>query len=158
MGYDETLRDFKSYLSHPEELNSIQELALDYVEMSEKRPWEAYDKAVLIRSFPNLARVSLVMGEKPEVAVRGAVRGKEDTQVVFEDAVVHLRAKGVAEVEATRRVQRMESEFRAAWEMEEGIAREVAFGEGRGDSFEKWILPELRLVGKEVGCGYLRVL
>lgn len=61
MGYDETLRDFKSYLAKPEELDSIRRLALDHVDVKVKRPWEGYNKAVWIRSFTRLEQLTLVL-------------------------------------------------------------------------------------------------
>jgi hypothetical protein len=61
IGYDETLRDFKSYLAMPEELNCIQMVALDHVNVVVKQPWEGYNKAVWIRSFAQLEQLTLVL-------------------------------------------------------------------------------------------------
>jgi len=61
MGYDETLRDFRSFLTLPEELDAVKWLGLDHVDVEVKRPWESYDKAVLIRSFSHLAEIFLIM-------------------------------------------------------------------------------------------------
>jgi hypothetical protein len=61
MGYDETLWDFKSYLAKPEELDSIRRLAVDHVDVKVKRPWEAYNKTVWIRSFTRLEQLTLVL-------------------------------------------------------------------------------------------------
>ena len=64
MGYDETLRDFQSYLAVPEELDSIHIIGLDYVSAKVKRPWESYNKAVWIRSFSREVQVVLVLRVK----------------------------------------------------------------------------------------------
>ncbi|PQE26225.1 hypothetical protein CJF30_00000958 [Rutstroemia sp. NJR-2017a BBW] len=64
MGYDETLRDFRSFLQLPELLDEVKTLAIDHVDVEVKRPWEPYNKATLLRSFPNLELVRLVVKEK----------------------------------------------------------------------------------------------
>jgi len=48
-------------LQVPEELDAVKWLGLDHVDVEVKRPWESYDKAVLIRSFSHLAEIFLVM-------------------------------------------------------------------------------------------------
>lgn len=66
MGYDETLRDFK-HLVHKSEQGMVEEIgkvAIDHVDIDIKRPWEAYNKALFIRSFPHLEEVTLVVPPK----------------------------------------------------------------------------------------------
>jgi hypothetical protein len=73
MGYDETSRDFRSFLAQGERevLNELKSIAVDHVDVEIKRPWESYNKASLIRSFPRLEEVVLVMcnGRKPSVGL-----------------------------------------------------------------------------------------
>lgn len=70
MGYDETLRNFKSYLARPSELDNLRQLALDHVDAEAKRPWEAYNKTVCIRDFLRLEVVTLVLSSEPANAWR----------------------------------------------------------------------------------------
>lgn len=64
MGYDETLRNFKTYLARPAELDDLRALALDHVNAEAKRPWEAYNKTVCIRDFVRLETVTLVLSSE----------------------------------------------------------------------------------------------
>lgn len=64
MGYDASIRDFSAVLSNTDELNLVRRIALDVVQAGIKRPWEAYDKAVLIKSFPLLQTLVLVLKKK----------------------------------------------------------------------------------------------
>ncbi|ELR02102.1 hypothetical protein VC83_06617 [Pseudogymnoascus destructans] len=98
MGYDDSLRDFGAFMATPEDLTRVRVVALDSVDSTEKRPWEAYDKAVFVKSFPRLENVVLVRGPKrawlsnipramgPEVEGREvefvAVEGEEGGRVV----------------------------------------------------------------------------
>ena len=61
MGYDETLRDFHSFLLEPNILHEMKTVAVDHVDHEVKRPWESYNKAALLRSFSNLHQVVLVL-------------------------------------------------------------------------------------------------
>lgn len=153
MGYDDTLRDFKSFLVNPQELDYISELALDYVETEEKRPWETYDKSVLIRSFPNLKIVTLVLGWKP--GHEGHQNGRKE-EVGFGNARDDLVTAGVSLEMAERNIQRFENEFKGAWKAEEQMARQVA--EMQGEMWTPWIIPEIKIVGKMREREFLRVL
>ncbi|OBT39244.1 hypothetical protein VE00_09931 [Pseudogymnoascus sp. WSF 3629] len=64
MGYDDSLRDFGALMATPADLDRVRVVALDSVDCREKRPWEAYDKAVFVKSFPRLENVVLVRGPK----------------------------------------------------------------------------------------------
>lgn len=63
MGYDETLRDFRSFLNEDERdiLGSVQTIAIDHVDPAVKRPWESYNKAAFMRCFPALQEVLLIL-------------------------------------------------------------------------------------------------
>lgn len=65
MGYDDTLRDFSTYMADQSDLDHVQRIALDSVEIGVKRPWEAYDKAVLIKSFHHISQLYLVLERRP---------------------------------------------------------------------------------------------
>ncbi|OTA58389.1 hypothetical protein K449DRAFT_123820 [Hypoxylon sp. EC38] len=58
MGYDDALRSFTELvLDTDDTLN----LALDYVRPDIRRPWETYNKYVLMQSFPKVKEVDLVL-------------------------------------------------------------------------------------------------
>lgn len=62
MGYDDTLRDFRTIVSDPSNvLDEVRSIALDVVSLEVKKPWEGYNKATLLRSFKNLQEVVLVL-------------------------------------------------------------------------------------------------
>ncbi|KAJ8126344.1 hypothetical protein O1611_g7292 [Lasiodiplodia mahajangana] len=57
MGYDDSSRSFADLIR---DAPYIAHLAIDYVPPSIKRPWETYNKYVLIQSFPKVHEVFLV--------------------------------------------------------------------------------------------------
>ncbi|KAI0542966.1 hypothetical protein GGR58DRAFT_3469 [Xylaria digitata] len=57
MGYDDSSRSFADLIR---DADYIVHLAIDYVPPSIKRPWETYNKYILIQSFPLLQEVFLV--------------------------------------------------------------------------------------------------
>ncbi|KAI1437210.1 hypothetical protein GGR50DRAFT_120135 [Xylaria sp. CBS 124048] len=57
MGYDDSSRSFADVIR---DTDGIVNLAIDYVPPSIKRPWETYNKYVLIQSFPKVHEVLLV--------------------------------------------------------------------------------------------------
>lgn len=81
MGYDETVRDFMTLVAKETPIQeepphnsrrrigqdginiweNVHSIALDYVDVNIKRPWESYNKACLIRSFPRLEEICLVI-------------------------------------------------------------------------------------------------
>ncbi|TGO49835.1 hypothetical protein BOTNAR_0415g00010 [Botryotinia narcissicola] len=70
MGYDETLRDFRTFLNTPELLDDVKAIGIDHVDVEIKRPWESYNKATLMLSFPNLDLVKLIIGEERRTCPR----------------------------------------------------------------------------------------
>jgi hypothetical protein len=128
MGYDETLRDFRTFLRHPAEIDDVKWLALDYVDGKEKRPWEAYDKAVLISSFSALENVLLVLtkqGDQTEPAT-GVIFGEPRLQ--------------------REEVTRIWWEFKSAWIAEESQRMDIDQELGRERT--RWVLPFLKVVEK----------
>ncbi|KAK5628395.1 hypothetical protein RRF57_004110 [Xylaria bambusicola] len=59
MGYDDSSRSFVNLIR---DIDCIVNLAVDYVPPSIKRPWETYNKYILIQSFPFVKEVFLVTG------------------------------------------------------------------------------------------------
>lgn len=109
MGYDDTLRDFRSYLTDPKVLDDVRYLALDHVDVEVKRPWESYNKAALIRDFPALKEMFLVLCE------RGRPNGEKQEDVVF-----------AAPREDPEDLLRIWVNFRQAFLQEQMILEEVA--------------------------------
>lgn len=60
MGYDDSSRSFADLIR---DTDLIVHLAIDYVPPPIKRPWETYNKYVLIQSFPKVDEVFLVTDE-----------------------------------------------------------------------------------------------
>ncbi|KAJ2997359.1 hypothetical protein NUW58_g669 [Xylaria curta] len=63
MGYDDASRSFAGLIG---DADCIVHLAIDYVPPSIKRPWETYNKYVLIQSFPKVDEVFLVTDTTPK--------------------------------------------------------------------------------------------
>ncbi|KAI1133743.1 hypothetical protein F5Y10DRAFT_4231 [Nemania abortiva] len=57
MGYDDSSRSLADLIR---DVHDIVHLAIDYIPPSIKRPWETYNKYVLIQSFPKVHEVFLV--------------------------------------------------------------------------------------------------
>lgn len=138
MGYDDTLRDFATYMKKADDLACITRLALDSVDNAVKRPWEAYDKAVLIKSFPNLATLYLVRQRKegwlsnlPRDFLGEKMKAREIKFVDYEDG------------EEAERVGR---EFEGQFEREEGMLRDIWASEGM--EYEVHRLPPVKVVEK----------
>ncbi|KAA8570673.1 hypothetical protein EYC84_000071 [Monilinia fructicola] len=55
---------FRTFLNKPELLDDVKAIAIDHVDVEVKRPWESYNKATLIRSFPKLDLVKLIIREE----------------------------------------------------------------------------------------------
>ncbi len=69
MGYDHMLRDLPSLIiDTPNILDKVRYIAVDHVDPDIKRPWESYNKASFIRSFPNLEEVVLVLDTKANIS------------------------------------------------------------------------------------------
>ncbi|KAI8624510.1 hypothetical protein F5Y19DRAFT_312202 [Xylariaceae sp. FL1651] len=57
MGYDDSSRSFTHFV---EDTDDVLNLAIDHVQPSIRRPWETYNKYVLMQSFPKVQEVYLV--------------------------------------------------------------------------------------------------
>lgn len=129
MGYDETLRDFPTFLAKPELLDDVKTIAIDHVDVEIKRPWESYNKATLMRSFPNLDMVKLVI--------------KEDKRVCggLEEDFEFVEPKMDPE-----HVLRIWVDFKQSFVREERTLKEIA--EGQEMEYMGWALPTVRILTK----------
>lgn len=145
MGYDEKARDFRLNLVEARDerkrggksiLSSVRSIALDYVDVNIKRPWEGYNKACLIRSFPHLEEILLV--------VRPRIPGSQVHQALGE-------AKGkevgfcVPKIDPVT-LLRWWAGFRQSFVMEEKELEERCRGSDR--EYEWYTLPVVRSVGR----------
>lgn len=98
MGYDETLRDLRDFLCEDEKgvLDQVQSIAIDHVDAVVKRPWESYNKASMLRGFPALKEVLLVLGGDVGERGVGSVVKEFRQSVVAEESVLEdvCRAMG----------------------------------------------------------------
>lgn len=139
MGYDETLRDFKEFMREPRDLDAVRRLGLDFVEGDVKRPWEAYDKAVLIKSFPHLEKIYLVLGLKRRLRERdGGAHNVMPT--VF-----------VPPKEDAREIFRVWTEFRDSFAREERLLSDMDFEHGR--ACVPYVLPPVEVVARRLEGG-----
>lgn len=120
MGYDDTLRDFATYMAHPEDLGQVKRIALDSVDNGVKRPWEAYDKAVLIKSFPNLETLYLVLKRKevwlsnlPRDFLGEKTKVREIKFVDYEDTAEAAKVGGEFEMQFNREEQMLQDIWRS---------------------------------------------
>lgn len=60
MGYDATARDFTVHVR--DTADHVRALAIDHVRTDTIRPWEPYNKLMLLLSFPNVEETMLVVG------------------------------------------------------------------------------------------------
>lgn len=138
MGYDETIRDFRSFLAKPEDLDDVHRLALDYVEGNEKRPWEAYDKACLIRSFRMLDSVAVVLSKNRWNDVQHTKLQRQIKETPRHEFVF------VAPREKDDEVMRACDEFREAWNREEEARKDVILCSG--GTYQKSVLPPVEVL------------
>ncbi|KAK8011287.1 hypothetical protein PG990_010252 [Apiospora arundinis] len=61
MGYDDSCRDFAELVT---DIPQVQNLALDHVNPAIRRPWETYNKYVLMQSFTHVTEVYLVLASQ----------------------------------------------------------------------------------------------
>ncbi|KAI9736393.1 MAG: hypothetical protein M1818_006126 [Claussenomyces sp. TS43310] len=155
MGYDETLRDFRSFLARPGDLDAVGWLALDFVAPRDKRPWEAYGKACLIRSCPALAAVFIVLGHPPRVEAPRATMpapAPVPAPTVGETGSSSSVVVAAAEAEFREPRERLDevmkacSDFREAWVREERARREVL--QRAGGPYVECLLPPVKVVVK----------
>ncbi|KIH88867.1 hypothetical protein SPBR_07630 [Sporothrix brasiliensis 5110] len=62
MGYDDTARDFTLHVRDTAE--HVRALAIDHVRTDTIRPWEPYNKLMLLLSFPHVQEAMLVVGSQ----------------------------------------------------------------------------------------------
>jgi len=126
MGYDETLRDFRTLVVDSGVLDEVRRIAVDHVDVEIKRPWEAYNKASLIRGFRHLQEVVLVLCTKNT--------GMEDwgREVQF-----------VQPRENVEEILRIWADFRQDFAMQEKGLEEVCKMIGR--DYVKFSLPTVRI-------------
>ncbi|CAK7244348.1 MAG: hypothetical protein STHCBS139747_005886 [Sporothrix thermara] len=63
MGYDDAARDFAVHVRDTAE--HVRALAIDHVRADTIRPWEPYNKLMLLFSFPHIQEAILVVGSSP---------------------------------------------------------------------------------------------
>lgn len=137
MGYDDTLRDFKKLVRAPENsLNDIEHIAIDHVCMDIKRPWESYNKFILLSGFRNLKDVTLVLADEN-------VQGGANVRLVE------------PRIDPERQL-RIWYHFRQAMAGEEKVWEESCRANGR--AYEGFKLPTLRIKAKveDRGAGDLQ--
>ncbi|KAH8792846.1 hypothetical protein F5882DRAFT_399629 [Hyaloscypha sp. PMI_1271] len=132
MGYDSTLRDFRSLVKDPSSLlDEVRTVAVDHVRGDIKRPWEAYNKASFLRSFPKLDEIIIVLGDE---------KGEGEEIGVYEE-VEFVEPKGDPE-----RLLKMWYHFRQSFLQEERLLEEVYRESGR--EYEKFNLPVVNIKRK----------
>lgn len=138
MGYDDTLRDFRTFLANPSELDGVKRLALDSVDIGVKRPWESYDKAVLIKSVPNVDSLFLVVRLEwlTNSATLRPPAGSGRRAISFTPCVDVKAAKRAAE------------DFGEGFAREEQVLEQYAAMEGQ--AYAVWKLPPIVVVEKEL--------
>ena len=129
MGYDSTLRDFRSLVTDPSSLlDEVRCVAVDHVRGDIKRPWEAYNKASLIRSFPKLEEIIIVLGDEEG----------DEGEIGVNEEVEFVEPRGDPE-----RLLKMWYHFRQSFFQEERLLEEVCKESGR--EYEKFILPVVNI-------------
>lgn len=153
MGYDETIRDFRRLVSnHISTCNAraekssesqiwdqVRSIALDYVDVNIKRPWESYNKARLIRSFPKLEVISLVV-----TPIGGDITAIADLAISSHAATNEMSFAPPAI--SPEVLLRWWAGFRHSFAMEEKML-ESAYA-STGKSFASFNLPVVNLVQK----------
>jgi len=134
MGYDDTLRDFRSIVSDPSGLlDEVRSIALDVVALEVKRPWEGYNKATLLRSFKNLQEVILVLGSTDNE--------EQDTEVSRKEVVEFMEPRDDPE-----RLLKIWYYFRQSFIAEEKILEEVC--QASSKPYAPFSLPTVKIRSK----------
>ncbi|KUJ16573.1 uncharacterized protein LY89DRAFT_544453, partial [Mollisia scopiformis] len=134
MGYDETLRDFRSIVSDPnQQLDQVRSIALDVVALEVKRPWEGYNKATLLRSFKNLQEVILVLGSNASE--------EDNTETPQKQVIQFAEPKDDPE-----RLLKIWYYFRQSFIAEEKILEEVC--QASGKPYTPFSLPTVKIRSK----------
>ncbi|CZR69710.1 uncharacterized protein PAC_19610 [Phialocephala subalpina] len=147
MGYDETLRDFRNIVSDPEGLlDEVQSIALDVVALEVKRPWEGYNKASLLRSFPNLQEVILVLGSSTSTA---SAEDEDDREMRGKEVIYFKEPKDDPE-----RLLKVWYYFRQSFIAEEKILEEVC--QAAGKPYTPFSLPTVKIRVKKLSRATIR--
>lgn len=72
MGYDTASRDFTKLVTGA---SHVRNLALDHVNPAVRRPWETYNKYILMQSFTRVAEVYMVLNSNPAPPPEGIQHG-----------------------------------------------------------------------------------
>jgi hypothetical protein len=133
MGYDDALRDFRSFIKEEENewLDQLRRIAVDYIHVEVKRPWEAYNRAVLMRSFPKMEEVVMVLRDENENGL-GLGLGPDEEFVEPKVEPESLLRKWV--------------EFRRSFVLEERVLESVA--KAMGEVYVQWNLPTVKIRAK----------
>ncbi|KAH8678831.1 hypothetical protein BGZ60DRAFT_468219 [Tricladium varicosporioides] len=130
MGYDETLRDFKKLVDNKEDyLDEVRRVAIEHVDVEVKRPWESYNKAVLIRGFRQLEETILVLCD-----MKGERRDLDE------------EVKFVIPKDNPERQLRIWATFRHSFNQEEKLLENVCADMGK--EYKPFSLPVLRIRAK----------
>ncbi|KAE9371236.1 hypothetical protein N431DRAFT_467428 [Stipitochalara longipes BDJ] len=130
MGYDSTLRDFRSLVTDPSSLlEEVRSVAVDHVRGDIKRPWEAYNKASFIRSFPKLEEIIIVLNDE------------RDEEINVSEEIEFVELKGDPE-----RLLKVWYYFRQSFLQEEKLLEEICKESGR--DYVAFSLPTLRIKRK----------
>jgi 2EXR family len=129
MGYDETLRDFRTIVKDEGILDEVRRLAIEHVDPEVKRPWESYNKASLLREFRRLQEVVLVL------------LTAKDEKNGLDEGVVFVEPKGQLEA-----LLRMWIDFRQSVVIEEKLLESVC--REMGKAYESWSLPSVTIRSK----------
>ncbi len=127
MGYDESLRDFRTFLKGDEKdvLDQVQRIAIDHVDVEVKRPWESYNKTALLRGFPQLKEVILVLCDGE--GTPGLQDGEEFTEPK----------------ERPEDLLRIWVDFRQSFIIEERVLEDIA--KVVDQDYVKWSLPTIKM-------------
>jgi hypothetical protein len=130
MGYDSTLRDFRCLVSDPFSLlDEVRSVAVDHVRGEIKRPWEAYNKASFIRSFPKLEEIIIVLDDE---------NGEGEGEIESHEEVNFVEPKGDPE-----RLLMVWYAFQQSFLQEEKVLEEVCRESGR--AYEVFNLPVVKI-------------
>lgn len=130
MGYDDSLRDFRSFLDLPQVLDEVRWLGIDHVDIEVKRPWEFYNKASLIRGFPRLERIILVVKNEAE-------------QNLCSDGNFEFVEPGINPEDMLR----MWVEFKQSFAREEQTLEDVSLDLSK--DYSRYILPTIRILSRK---------
>ncbi|KAK6600444.1 hypothetical protein H4I96_07770 [Botrytis cinerea] len=117
------------YLPRHQLLDDVKAIGIDHVDVEIKRPWESYNKATLMRSFPNLDLVKLIIKEERRPC------GKLDED--FEFVEPRMEPEDIL---------RIWVDFKQSFVREERTLKEIAMGLEK--EYMGWALPTVRVQTK----------